>query len=216
MTGDKLTCIIPVRSFRTGKTRLSPALDDATRADLIRRMLNHTLEAATGSFVFSDIAVISLDPDVLTWTARHWPSIKLLQQSELDPGLIPALEIGRTFATDCRADGFAILFPDLPVLEPSDLVALTTPENQIVIAPDQEQTGTNALLVRRHPAKLSSFQFQFGVESFPKHLAEAARLNIEPATVTSAGLAFDLDTPADFATFQTRSPSINPHSRTGT
>lgn len=212
MSSERLIAIIPVRSFRAGKTRLSPALDDATRADLIRRMLNHTLTATTEADLFAEIAVISLDPDVLVWTATHWPDVRLLQQSELDPGLIPALEIGRTHAADHDYDGFVVLFPDLPVLQSSDLTALITPPAQIVIAPDQDQSGTNALLIRRQPADLSSFAFQFGMESFAKHIAEAHRLGLDPTIVTTAGLAFDLDTPAHFAAIQ----HLSATNRTGT
>jgi 2-phospho-L-lactate guanylyltransferase len=216
VSNEDLIALIPVRSFRTGKSRLSPAIDDATRADLIRRMLNQTLQAATHAGVFSRIAVVSLDAEVLVWLATRWPSVIPIQQSELDPGLIPALELGRTNAAEGESDGYAILFPDLPVIQPSDLQALVRPTSQIVIAPDQTGTGTNALLIRRQPVDAGSFALQFGVESFPRHLTESRRLGIEPAIVSTAGLAYDLDTPAHFAALQSSStPIISDTNRTG-
>jgi 2-phospho-L-lactate guanylyltransferase len=179
-------------------------------------MLNLSLRAATGADVFAEIAVISLDSEVLGWATTHWPQVTPLQQNELVPGLIPALEIGREYASNQTSDGFAILFPDLPVLEPVDLRSLIAPKSQIVIAPDQAQTGTNALLIRKQPVDPGSFRFQFGVESFSRHLDEARRLGIEPATVTTAGLAFDLDTPAHLAAIQRSStPIISDTNRTG-
>jgi len=216
VSNERLIAIIPVRSFRTGKTRLATAIDDDTRADLIRRMLNQALQASTYADVFAEIAVISLDPEVLGWVTTHWPRITPLQQNELAPGLIPALELGRDYASSQESDGFAILFPDLPVLEPADLHALIAPKSQIVIAPDQARTGTNALLIRNQPVDPGSFTFQFGVESFPRHLEAARSLGLDPAIVATAGLAFDLDTPAHLAAIQGSStPIISDTNRTG-
>ena len=66
----------------------------------------------------------------------------------------------------------------------------------VVLAPDRESSGTNALGV----AASQRFRFSFGPDSFAKHLAEARRRRMRVLVLHSAGLAFDVDTPEDYRT----------------
>ena len=195
--------LLPVRSFRTGKQRLAERMEPETRGDVIQRMLTVALEAALASGVFEEIAVVSLDADVLAWVENRWPDVTKIQQSELAPGLIPALELGREHAKRNDATAMTVLFADLPLLSVDDLLQLEAAAGQIAIAPDSADAGTNALTLRTGPVDLTEFRFQFGVSSFPRHMAEAARFGIKPGIVRAAGLAYDLDTPADLRLLDT-------------
>jgi 2-phospho-L-lactate guanylyltransferase len=63
----------------------------------------------------------------------------------------------------------------------------------MVIAPDRRGTGTNALLVSH------CCEFRFGERSYARHLLLAAERGWTAVVVSRPELAFDLDTPADFA-----------------
>ncbi|HRA46608.1 MAG TPA: 2-phospho-L-lactate guanylyltransferase [Thermomicrobiales bacterium] len=197
-----IAAILPVRSFRSGKARLTDAVDGDTRAELVRRMLDHVLTAATSASVFRQVAVVSPDPEVLAWVGLHHAGVIGLHQNELAPGLLAALDQGRAWVVAQGHDALAILFADLPVVTAADIRTLVATEGTVVLAPDQLGTGTNAMLLRSDGLELADFVFQFGPGSFAAHLTEAARLELTPAVVRSAGLAFDLDTPSDLAQLQ--------------
>jgi 2-phospho-L-lactate guanylyltransferase (CobY/MobA/RfbA family) len=55
----------------------------------------------------------------------------------------------------------------------------------------------------------AAFQFQYGPFSFQKHSLEAKRLNIACREFTAPGICFDLDTEADWQTYQQASTEKN-------
>jgi 2-phospho-L-lactate guanylyltransferase len=88
-----------------------------------------------------------------------------------------------------------VIAADLPLLRPEDVVAILaagTPRT-VVLAPARGGTGTNALLV---PAA-TAIRPAFGPASLPLHRDRARALGLRVAEVNRAGVAFDLDTPAD-------------------
>jgi 2-phospho-L-lactate/phosphoenolpyruvate guanylyltransferase len=68
------------------------------------------------------------------------------------------------------------------------------------VAPDHTGSGTNALSL---PLP-TPFQFKFGPGSFAAHRAEAARAGLSATTVRRAGLACDIDEPADIEALRER------------
>jgi len=90
-----------------------------------------------------------------------------------------------------------VLHADLPEIRRADLVlaihALARHAG-VVLAPDRERQGTNALGLR--PA--GDFQYCFGPRSFGRHLAEAKRRKRRVRVLERAGLARDVDTPAHY------------------
>ena len=63
-----------------------------------------------------------------------------------------------------------------------------------IIAPDQRDHGTNALLLSPSDA----IGFSFGLNSFAAHQEAARACHIEPVPVLRDGLAFDIATPEDY------------------
>jgi 2-phospho-L-lactate guanylyltransferase len=86
---------------------------------------------------------------------------------------------------------------DLPELDPQSLSALVNAARgaDVTIAPDASGAGTNALVV---PAR-ASFEFRFGLDSFVRHRDAAAAQGLSVAVHRSLALAFDVDTPDDYA-----------------
>jgi len=201
---DGTVGIIPIRSFSGGKTRLAGVLSIDERRDLIKSMLMQVTRAALASDLLTSVLVISADQEALAFASDLGPRVLPLLQ-DLTPGLLAALDQARCAAIGGGAESVLVLFGDLPLIEPVDVRLLMQTEAAVVLAPDQHGTGTNALLLRE--GVLNDFVFQFGPDSFGRHVAEAARLGIDPAISRSPGTLFDLDTPDDW-----RVLSISPES----
>ena len=61
-----LWAIVPVKPLRRGKSRLSGILSEDERADLNRKLLQHTLETLNELREVEEVLVVSRDPQVLT------------------------------------------------------------------------------------------------------------------------------------------------------
>jgi 2-phospho-L-lactate/phosphoenolpyruvate guanylyltransferase len=200
---EHILAIIPVRSLSTGKSRLAPAVGPEMRRELTKRMLAITLEACRASAAIDQILVISPDVEVLAFANALDHEVIGVRQDDRTPGLLPALDQARRVGAVNRFDATLILFADLPLVNGEDVATLVSTPGQVVIAPDQNRVGTNGLLLRRGDIDLLDFRFQFGVESFAAHVAEARQIGINPAIVELPGLGFDLDTPDDFGNLVT-------------
>ena len=185
-----MTCwaIIPAKPPGNGKNRLSPALDDAARSELVGAMLEHvvlTVEAAR-----------NVDTVCLVGPSRHGlpETLPLLD----DPGTGLNDAIASAFDEAVRADAtrVVIVHGDLPRLTAQDveLLAAAAP-GSLAISPDRHGTGTNALSLPLPEAE--NFTFAFGTDSFARHCLEAQRLELQIETIHSQGLSRDIDEPDD-------------------
>lgn len=195
---DRLAVIVPMKPLALAKQRLRPALDEAARVALARHMLEHVLATVRASGVADLALLISADGEVreLARSFGFWP----LAESAANGAPVGYNEaVGQAIRRACaQGAATALVLPaDLPLLTPADLrelVALTgTTPQAVVIAPNANETGTNALLLR--PPTL--FAPAFGPDSFRRHLALARRAGVEPTVYRSPGLACDVDWPAD-------------------
>ncbi|MFL5761341.1 MAG: 2-phospho-L-lactate guanylyltransferase [Thermomicrobiales bacterium] len=197
MTGG-LVAVVPMRSLREGKARLDGALEPAVRTALIRRMLLGVIGAINDSLAVDAVGVVSPDPAALELVLSLGPQVVPVAQSSAAPGLNPALERGRTWATERHAAGMLVLFGDLPLLSAPDIQHIVRRDAPVVISPDRHGTGTNAILLRSgDESAAAEFRFLFGPGSYQRHVEEAHRLGLEVATSITPGTAIDLDTPDD-------------------
>ena len=186
----KLRTILPVKSLREGKGRLSEILGEAERNALNVSLLDHML-AVTAAFPgAAQTIVVSPDREVLD-RAEAAGAQALLDDAG---GLNGALVLAARHAADQGADGILIVPVDLPRAQPGDLLALASSRNGVAIVPDRRGVGTNALFV----APPTALAFRFGDNSFPAHLAAAREAGLSTEIDTLPNLAFDIDTPDDY------------------
>lgn len=201
MTTGGVVAVVPVRSFRNGKTRLAGAFSADARAGLARRMLARVVAAATSSGMVATTVVVSPDAAVLDAVAdlgnAVGAAVVALAQEDAAAGLNAALDQGRGWAAGHGAAALLILFGDLPLLTAADVHALVRANAPLVLAPDRHGTGTNALRLSLDTPPGGGFRFQFGPDSYARHLTEARRLGLPTITLTAPGTALDLDTPED-------------------
>ncbi|MET0588655.1 MAG: 2-phospho-L-lactate guanylyltransferase [Novosphingobium sp.] len=185
-----MTCwaIIPAKPPGNGKNRLSPALDEAARSELVRAMLGHVVAAVE--------AARNIDTVCLIGSSRHGLPQTLQLLDDPGTGLNAAVASGFDEAVRAEATRVVVIHGDLPQLTVQDveLLAAAAP-GSLAIAPDRHGTGTNALSLPVPEAE--NFTFAFGPDSFARHCIEAGRLELNVETIHSHGLAYDIDEPDD-------------------
>ena len=194
MKGGPISIIIPVRSLRDGKTRLSSVLSKCDRYELNRRFFINTLDVATSLIGLSSVVVVSRCKDVGE-VARTWGVQYLFEITK--GGLNPALSRASEIVRSRGIKKVLVLASDLPLLNRTDLRLLIAKagRNGGAIAPDRCLRGTNALCV---PAG-GAFKFRFGADSFGKHKIAAQRCGIRLYALPRCSLSFDVDWPRDFS-----------------
>ena len=194
-----LFSIIPVKPLAEGKTRLQDNLSPKARLKLNERLFDHVLKVTTTALGAERTIVVSQDELVLEKT-RMCGAVSVQEKTDL--GLNGALTLAAGHAVEQGAEALLVLPVDLPLLTTHDIDALrhNLEAGNIVIAPDESSSGTNALLVS--PPRILAFAF--GTGSFKMHIAAARRAGIEPIVIRRDTLAFDVDTPDDYARLQSR------------
>jgi 2-phospho-L-lactate/phosphoenolpyruvate guanylyltransferase len=195
---ERIVAVVPIRSLRHGKSRLSPVLGNEARQTLLRRVADRVVTAAVDSGLIETVLVVSPDAETLAWAAEVGPSVVAALQPEHRPGLNGAIDAGRAWALDHGASAVVSLFADLPLIVADDIRGLVARTEPVVLGPDRRGEGTNALLLRLAGRGLE-FTFAFGDGSLAKHLEEARRLGLNAAVHDAPGIAFDLDTPDDWS-----------------
>ena len=192
-----LHILIPCKSLGDGKTRLAQALDAKARRALCTGFLQRTLDVALALVPPSRCHVMAGDGAAAAIAAARGVT------SCDDPGigLNEALRQGRERICRNAAEEFALLiFPiDLPWATAAALADLVRCAADVVIAPDRERTGTNALYLGPRAAR--RFVFQFGANSFAAHQS-ATGLGLRVDVYEDARLSFDVDHPEDYLEWQ--------------
>jgi 2-phospho-L-lactate/phosphoenolpyruvate guanylyltransferase len=186
--------IVPHRGLEAAKTRLATSLAPEERMLLASQLLRRVLGVARE--VSDDVVVIS--PSRPLAEVVDPIGARLVVQRGM--GLNEGLEQARFDALVDEIDTLVILHGDLPNLRAADVENLigALPAGDapaVAIAPDRAGTGTNGLVLRP-PGVI---RFRFGTGSFAAHVSEVERAGVPLVAVNKAGLAFDLDTPADLA-----------------
>jgi 2-phospho-L-lactate guanylyltransferase len=197
---ERIVAVVPVRSLRHGKTRLSSVLGSEERETLLRGIADRVVATAFDSELIETILVVSPEAETLAWATGFGPTVVAVPQPEHRPGLNGAIDTGRAWALDHGASTLISLFADLPLITPDDIRGLVARTEPVVLGPDRLGEGTNALLLRM-AGRGTEFSFAFGVGSLARHLEEAVRLELNAVLYDAPGIAFDLDTPDDWSDF---------------
>jgi 2-phospho-L-lactate guanylyltransferase len=179
--------IIPVKSFSLGKRRLAGAIDTQTRTRLGKALAQNM--ASTVIDAGQMPLIVTAAQDVAEWATRSgFPSLP-----DPDDGLDIAAQTGVDWALQ-SGSFWLVLHSDLPLIETSDIEALTRPldAGRDVIAPSADG-GTSAIGSRRN------VDFAFGVASFHRHLNSLTH----PVVIARPGLLLDLDSPVDLTAAST-------------
>ena len=194
--------LIPVKSLKTGKSRLSKVLSGRQRQQLNEFFLRHIVQVAK-DYSTEDRTTIITECNSVALLARSLGVRVIKQTGTL--GLNQAAEQGVEKLRANGADNILIIASDLPTIRASDLaeVAVRGMGSRIVICPDKSRTGTNAIYL----AAETQIRFQFGPNSFVRHCREAEILGIAPVIHFNDRIAMDVDVPDDLLFWRDTSKS---------
>ncbi len=188
--------LIPVKALNEVKSRLAPYLTQYQREELVLTMLHHVVHVLLDCRELERVSVVSPDSRVLDHV-RRWGAYALPEeQAGHNPALLAA-------ARREKAIGISALLTisaDLPLLQPDDITRMFAAlrHYDIVLAPSQEGTGTNAVLMRPPLA----LPYVFGLNSLQRYQEEAAWRELLTTQVKRSGLALDVDTIKDLELFR--------------
>ena len=176
------TAIVPLKQGPDVKSRLSGGLSRQQREALVRGMVRHALRCLERTAVVGRVLILSKSPEMAI--GQEWCPAR-------GEGLNEDLEAARASLVGVP---LLVVHGDLPFLKADDIEALLSAASRhtVALAPDRSGAGTNALALSGG----TEFKFQFGADSFHKHLRSAGPTG---KIVRRTGLAFDIDTPEDLA-----------------
>lgn len=173
--------LIPIRSFLSGKDRLSGFLEPEIRSNLATRMAERTVTTAEQAFLLP--VIVSKAPEVRAWAL----DLGLVAIQEAEPGLNSAAAVGATWAVE-QGFSWIVLHSDLPLIQVSDLKAIAAGvENGCDAVAPSSDGGTSAL------SSVSAIEFAYGPGSFHRHLGQLQ----DPLIFTTIGTLHDVDSAND-------------------
>lgn len=183
-TYSRPVVVVPIRSFRDGKRRLT-SLDADARVALVREWAETVVRAAHDLAV----TVASNDGEVLAWARDHD-----LSTVEPDaPGLDAAAAAGRGVARRAGLRRVGIAHADLP--RAVDLRPVFDVASDVVVVTDRVGDGTNVLVTPTD----DRFDYSYGRGSCARHRAEAERLGWTFTLFDAPELSHDVDDADDLA-----------------
>lgn len=195
-----LKVLIPIKGTNN-KSRLSPLLNAQQRVHLKHWMLHQTLSAVCNIHWDKSVFLVGHSSDEPSQKLAREMHVQFVPESfeSLNPALQTEVD-----ACIARQQSILILFADLPFINLDAINGLldTVEDSQadLILAPDEHETGTNALFYRNpQPLKM-----QYGLDSFSNFIKQAETLNLSTATFVHPFLSQDLDTPEDWQLLQSR------------
>jgi 2-phospho-L-lactate/phosphoenolpyruvate guanylyltransferase len=188
--------IVPIKETAFAKQRLAKVLPPRRRQELAIAMFEDVMQALSASNGLAGIAVVTLDQKAAQ-IATHWGAqVWIDGAGDGHTGAVTAAarRLTVTGSTMLTVPG------DVPRVSPSDIAAILAAHGgppAFTIVPAWDDLGSNAIVCS--PPDL--VPLRFGPDSFFPHLAAARRMGLEPTVVRRAGIAIDIDEPADLARF---------------
>jgi 2-phospho-L-lactate guanylyltransferase len=205
---SRIWAIVPVRALEGAKSRLGGQLDAEERLDLVTRLLERVVTAASTSTRLSGTIVVS--PDVAALGLAERLGVEAHRQTGI--GLDAGLDEGRVAAVDAGATAILILPADLPAVDGDVIdellgrIGTPAPGGQaglVALVTDRHGSGTNALLL----SPPSVIDFAFGVGSRAAHRLAADEAGASYLELDGA-LSLDLDTPDDLVLVERLLPRV--------
>lgn len=192
--------IVPMKGFDRAKGRLMTACTPAQRRMLVTEMYRHVSSVVSALPWVRRVVVATDSEEVGQWIGGSGIGAAAMDVVyDRRPGRLGQVLADALVHLDVGpASPLLVCMADLPLLHAADLDRMWALllGAEMVIAPDAELVGTNALLL----AGCLPDALRFGSgDSFADHLAEAERRRWRVATVVSPGTALDLDRPDDLA-----------------
>jgi len=192
--------VLPVKRLEHAKHRLSVLLAPSERRALMEAMLSDVLAALGRVSAPHELLMVTSD-EIATRAGRDAGATVIPDTGEA--GHSGAAALGVAAALAAGADRVLLVPGDCPLLDPGDVEALLelapAPAGRVIVLPDRDGSGTNALLLEPPGAIAPAF----GTGSHDRHLALARAAGVPVETREVASLLLDVDTPSDLMALST-------------
>lgn len=177
--------LLPFKGLKAAKSRwagLGPK-----REGLVLKILRHNLQTVASVAGWERVFLVTPDPQA----AAEFMTYQCLTVA--GRGLNQDLSQAREMLSE--GCGVTVLLPDLPLLQAQDIETLLemTRKHSIVLCPDHQDFGTNALAL----ANPSALDFLFEGASFNRHQEACLESRKEFFVLRSEGLSRDCDSLED-------------------
>ena len=203
MSGGPTYAIVPVKALAQAKRRLAPVLPDAARRRLVLAMLEDVLAAVARTEGVERVLVVT--PDAGAASLAESRGAVIVPEPGVG-GLNAAVESAIALALS-RGLGQALVLPaDIPLATPGELASLIASRRSrpgVTLAPSHDGDGTNALLL----APPNAIAPCYGPGSYLQHMSQAMARHIDVNVLHLAGVARDIDEPADLAVLSAAAPA---------
>ncbi|NCF74349.1 MAG: 2-phospho-L-lactate guanylyltransferase [Gammaproteobacteria bacterium] len=193
VTASPVWAILPIKSLDGAKQRLRNILSPNERKELMLNSARDVLTALTRSSRLSGILLVSKDKNAVALGNEF--GVRILKVGS-DNGQSEAIEQAATFLREHGVTSTLTIPGDAPLLlaEDVDIVCDTLKKGPaITIVSNVDGTGSNCI----GASPSNSIPYQFGTNSFTKHVASAYELGIEPKILSLPRLELDIDTVSD-------------------
>ena len=184
--------VIPINSFFKTMTRLSKILDQNKRIELTKMMADQMINYLTN---IPEIEKIVLLTNESKWVKTYHNNKIIHRQDKASIDLKENINQTADWLHQQGVKRMLYVSIDLPFALKEDLIELINQHTKgLTIVEAKKDGGTNALII-----DLSySMKFQFGKNSFERHIKKAKSLGIETKVLQIEGLSFDLDNVDDW------------------
>jgi 2-phospho-L-lactate guanylyltransferase len=191
--------IIPINNFNESFSRLSNVLNKKQREEMTQILATQVLDALTPIASVEKIIVLSNE---IEWLSSFWnKKIVVLPEPDTEQ-FSEKIDNTAQWIQSQGVTAMLYLSIDLPYIQQEDIENLISQHiSGLSIVEAKKDNGTNALILDL-PTKM---EFQFGPNSFSKHLAEARSKNINTTIVNIECLSLDLDDWNDLHLFKKNS-----------
>jgi len=197
--------IIPINNFTRSFGRLSPILNQDERIQLAKSLSTRLIHILLELKGIQKVMILTAETN---WskTVKH-PKL-VIHKEKSNETFKSKIDSAADWAYQRGAKQLMYLSIDIPLVEKNDIQAMIDSHNEgLTIVEAKKDGGTNALICEL-PRR---FGFQFGKNSFLKHLKAAELKKVDTNIQCIDGLSFDLDDQDDWEYFlEQHQPEKNP------
>jgi 2-phospho-L-lactate guanylyltransferase len=197
--------IIPINNFTRSFGRLSPILNQDERIQLAKYLSTRLIHILVELKGIQKVMILTSETN---WskTIKH-PKL-VIHKEKSNKAFKSKINAAADWAYEMGAKQLMYLSIDIPLVEKKDIKEMIDSHNGgLTIVEAKKDGGTNALICEL-PRR---FGFQFGLNSFLKHLKAAELKKVDTNIQYIDGLSFDLDDQDDWEYFlEQHQPEKNP------
>lgn len=187
----KTAAVIPVKTFKSAKTRLE--LSEGKKTELCKIMLEEVLQTVSVCPKIDHTIVVSKDSEVIELT-KKFADITIIKDCE--EGVNQAISLADKYLIENNFDASFVLPQDIPCIKIQDidfLFRFQSPPNFAIIVPSRRFDGTNALV--RMPIDL--METHYDEDSYRIHLKTAQKKTRNASLVFNKRIMMDVDNKDD-------------------